>query len=127
MTVTARRYATIRNLFGGGPIVDAIDAAYRRIHGEPEQATATPQWDGDARTLRFQGTVLTQYRRNRAENQMAVLDAFEEDGWPCSIDAPFHESKIRETVRSLNIAIGRTAAIRFFADGTGERIGWEVR
>jgi len=67
----------------------------------------------------------------RATNQICILTAFEEDGWPRHIDDPLHPAKgtdskarLRYAIHSLN-GCQHPWLIRFFADGTGRGIRWE--
>ena len=66
-----------------------------------------------------------------AENQEAVLSAFQEEGWPFCVDdplPPMHDIVLKErlkfTIRRLNAGHKR-AAFDFFGDGTGEAVCWE--
>ena len=65
-------------------------------------------------------------------NQEAVLEAFQEEGWPASIDDPLSplsdydpKRRLRDTIKCLNLnQISRM--IRFRGDGTGQRVLWEL-
>ena len=63
--------------------------------------------------------------------QEAVLDAFEEEGWPDRIDDPLRpdpdqdgKRHLHDTIRRLNR--NRRAAIHFSGDGTGTGVLWEL-
>ncbi len=65
-----------------------------------------------------------------AENQEAVLSAFQEEGWPSRVDDPLPpaegvviKERLKFTIRRLNAAqIERR--MHFFGDGTGEAVCW---
>jgi hypothetical protein len=129
MTEVARRYLMFCELLGGTTIHEGVDRLNAIYNDSPIPTTPNPipEWDSCTRTLRFRGRVVKEYRRARAENQMAVLNGFEELRWPSATDADVPKEKIGETVRSLNNSIGPDAPIRFFRDGTGKRIAWEEK
>lgn len=89
-----------------------------------------PVWDASHRELRYNGRVVKRYRVP-APNQIAVLDAFQEEGWPEFIDDPIppvddHNSKRRlsVTIKTLN---QRQIAplLRFHGNGDGQQVHWE--
>jgi len=89
-------------------------------------AALRPRWNKDTGELRI-GDNLVRELVKRAENCVAVLDAFEEEGWPASIDDPLSEGKnvqrLNNTVRSLN---QNAVGIRFSAGGDGESVMWKI-
>ncbi len=69
----------------------------------------------------------------RAGNQETVLAAFEEEGWPRRIDDPLPprgalvpKYRLHFTIQCLNQG-QLSQLIRFFGDGTGEGVCWELR
>jgi hypothetical protein len=91
------------------------------------QTSSLPVWNRDRRELLLDAEVLKRIDRlNRAVNQVTILDAFQEDGWPSRIDDPLPPStnsrRLADTVRRLN---ERLLRIHFSRDGTGEGIRWE--
>lgn len=91
-----------------------------------------PTWDVDRRELRLGGVVLKRFRR-AADNQMLVLDVFQEEGWPHQIDDPLPrdgdvdpKARLKETVKSLNEQI-KDHAIIFGVSHHGERATWHFR
>lgn len=89
-----------------------------------------PCWDPDRRLLRFNG-VLVKHFKWSAENQEAILSAFEEEGWPSRIDDPLppHEEqdskrRLSDTIKCLNRKQDNSI-IHFRGDGTGEGVVWE--
>ena len=67
----------------------------------------------------------------RSPNQEAVLEVFQEEGWPRRIDDPLPplaeqdpKYRLHFTIRRLNQS-QEHCLIRFFGDGTGEGVCWE--
>ena len=65
-------------------------------------------------------------------NQEAILDAFQEEGWPTFVDDPLSpvpgqsaKRRLRDTIKGLN-ANQAAAVIRFHGDGTGQRVTWNL-
>ncbi len=90
-----------------------------------------PAWDSERRLLRFNGMPVKHFKWT-AQNQEAILTAFEEEGWPPRIDDPLpphdeQDSKRRlsDTIKCLNRKQDNSI-IHFRGDGTGEGIIWEV-
>ncbi len=90
-----------------------------------------PHWDHQTRVLSVGSSVVKRYRM-RAANQEAVLSAFEEEGWPRRIDDPLPprgelepKYRLHFTIQCLNQG-QPTHQIRFFGDGTGEGVCWEL-
>ena len=88
-------------------------------------------WDTASRTL-FLGERVIKHFAVPAASQEAVLEAFQEEGWPTSIDDPLSpvpdqqpKARLRNTIKSLN-RNQLTDVIRFRGDGTGQRVGWEI-
>ncbi len=91
-----------------------------------------PHWNAQRRELRVDGQVIKRFRSS-ASNQEAILNAFEEEGWPPRIDDPLPQvpeqnqgapCRLRETVKSLN-RHHTVDLVRFYSDGTGEGVLWE--
>ncbi len=89
-----------------------------------------PRWDRKLRLLSFNRCVVKQFRLP-AGNQEAVLAAFEEEGWPPSIDDPLPfmpnqrpKERLHATIRCLN-ANHQNRLIRFRGNGTGKAVLWE--
>ena len=54
---------------------------------------ATPQWDDEARELRYRGQLVRVVKRPRqAHNIVTILRAFEAAEWPARVDAPYHRT-----------------------------------
>ena len=89
-----------------------------------------PRWDMLRRELFVDGQVVKRFRVP-APNQIAVLAAFQEEGWPPRVFDPLPpdgdqepKQRLRETIRALN-QHQRPPTLRFFGDGTGQGVLWE--
>lgn len=92
----------------------------------------TPTWDCDRQELRLGHQVVKEFKL-RSPNQVTILTAFEEEGWPQKIDDPLSphgeidaKQRLRDTIKSLN-RNQKCGLIRFRGDGTGQGIRWELR
>ena len=109
------------------------ESLLRRL-GEQRVAISPPRrnpvWVKERYTLLLDGEVIKEVRQpNRAKNQIIILDAFQEEGWPIRIDDPLprppndvDSRQLGEAVRSLKKGLQR---ITFRRDRTGEGICWE--
>jgi hypothetical protein len=79
-----------------------------------EDMKARLRWDRERRQLWY-GEILCRKYGREAPIQFELLDAFQEAGWPQTIDSPFpqNESKLRETIRDLNRRLSHQSPIRF--------------
>jgi hypothetical protein len=97
----------------------------------PAELEVVPQWDRARRVLAVGGRIVKQYRVPSA-NQGTVLDAFQHEGWPRRIDDPLTYRAGRDPKYRLHFTINRLnqsqqqRLIRFFGDGTGEGVCWEL-
>ncbi len=109
--------------------------AILRLHEEsaatPVVAASRPHWDRRTRTLCLGERIVKRYRVP-AENQEAVLSAFEQEAWVQAIDDPLPFAaevcpgvRLRDTLRRLN-ASQANRLLHFFGDGTGKRVLWEM-
>jgi hypothetical protein len=90
-----------------------------------------PHWNCDRRELWFGSKLVKQFRQC-STNQETILAAFEEEGWPSSIDDPLTpqpkqdpKRRLHDTIRSLNQR-QKHRLIRFLGDGTGQGVIWEA-
>jgi hypothetical protein len=109
--------------------VEQLSLAGVAIPGFPH--AVVPNWDSGSRTF-LVGERLIKRFRVPSPNQEAVLDAFQEEGWPASIVDPLPpvgdqqpKSRLRDTIKCLNNNQVATL-IRFRGDGTGQRVLWEL-
>ena len=90
-----------------------------------------PQWDPDTRILRV-GEMIVKHFKVPAGNQELILSAFQEEGWPPTIDDPLPPAAEIDSKRRLHDAINRlnrnqrNQLIRFFGNGYGRAVGWRV-
>lgn len=90
-----------------------------------------PHWDGEGRVLSVGGRIVKRYRVP-SPNQEAVLAAFHEEGWPRRIDDPLPPQAEQDPKYRLHFTIHRLNQnqvqhlVRFFGDGTGEGVCWEL-
>jgi hypothetical protein len=92
-----------------------------------------PRWDAESGELRV-GDEIIRRVIPRAKSVRQVLDAFERQGWPRRVDAPFESSArtaaqarysglwLHDTIKSLNNGI---MLIRFRSDGRGAGVCWD--
>jgi len=81
-------------------------------------------WNRELGELSYHGTVIRKVSKpNQAKNIMAILDTFQEEGWPSRIDDPLTEGpdpeRLGQTLQTLNKGL---SMIRFERDGTGKGI-----
>ena len=89
-------------------------------------AVTKPHYDKDRRRLTLGGKVLREFKQP-AQNQEVVLIRFEEEGWPPRIKDPTpSKASLNQTVRDMNRPL-KGSPLRFFCDGTGEAVRWELR
>lgn len=135
---TAGMWATVREVSRDQAIVQiayALDWVDTRTTNELLAALGIgpgdvrkPRWLKDKGELWFERTIVRKIRSTaRANNVVAILDAFEESNWPSQIDDPItiggDSSTRRRAVESLNTGLKR---IRFSCAGDGESFCWEI-
>ncbi len=93
--------------------------------------TSVPCWNAERQTLSFLGHLVKQFKLP-SPNQVAVLSAFEEEGWPPKIYDPLVRNnevdpkrRLQDTIKALNRS-QRTRLIQFQGDGSGEGVLWEA-
>lgn len=94
-------------------------------------AILKPRYDKDQRTLWWGEQIIKRFYR-AAPIAETILEAFEEEGWPWRIDDPLtplrtndEPSRLRNQIHALNQRLDKKL-IRFYLDGTGEGICWEI-
>ncbi len=99
---------------------------------ETQQETERrPHWDATGRQITFGAVVIKRYRQ-AAENQIAMLEAFEKNCWGSVIDNPLPDEgfvdridQLYETVKSLNRG-HLVHCIVFFTCNCGSSVGWRM-
>jgi hypothetical protein len=116
--------------FTDPPADSEIALPSREIVTRQLRAVIVPSWDRDTRMLFVNGDLVKRFRVP-SPNQEAVLDAFQEEGWPVAIDDPLPYAaeqlpkiRLRDTIKCLNANHARQL-IRFRGNGTGQRVLWE--
>lgn len=109
----------------------ALARAHLRGASSIVGARPVPQWDAARRTLWLGASVVKQFRVP-AVNQEIVLQVFEEEGWPHTIDDPIPvgrasegKARLHDTIRRLNDR-QRVRRLRFAGNGRGDGVSWEV-
>ena len=127
----------------GAAFARQIDADFRASHDLPETSPPAshdghdflprPHWDAELREFSVDGQLVKRFK-SPAPNQVAILSAFEEDGWPRHVDDPLPRTgnpeadpkrRLNDTVKSLN-RHHYVRVIHFSTDGTGEGVRWEL-
>jgi hypothetical protein len=99
----------------------------RLQHVQDDPAARKPRWDANKKTLWYGSTVCVQYKK-QARNQMRILAAFEEEGWPARIDDPLDPGTLRATIADLQEKLKACNAPIFIeCDGTGGGLCWGLR
>jgi hypothetical protein len=136
LALTAVGAATIRSLLAGTTAPPQLDTGEPVAGVESPLCRAVPQplkpfWDAPHRELRYNGRLVKRFRVP-ARNQIAVLDAFQEDGWPEFIDDPIPpehgidpKHRLNVTIKSLN-RNQLAPLIRFHGNGSGLQVYWEA-
>lgn len=85
-----------------------------------------PFWDADQGLLTYGRMTCKWFRSQPARNQRLLLSAFQEDGWPATIDDPLSgHNDAAERLKNAVGALNRTCrVIRFSIRGT--RIHWKL-
>jgi hypothetical protein len=129
----ARRIARGRPVLIGQPLLPD-NPVPRSVPARPERRARHvdgPRWDRDRRELRVDGHIVKKYRVP-APNQEIILAVFEEESWPPRVDDPLppkpgvdSQRRLHDTINSLNRS-QKHRLMRFFADGLGRGVGWEL-
>jgi hypothetical protein len=99
------------------------------MDGDALAPPAPPQWDKHARILRV-GEQVVKHFRVPASNQELILSAFQEEGWPPSIDDPLPPAPEIDAKRRLHDAINRlngnqkVRLLVFKGNGNGRGVYW---
>lgn len=135
---TAGMWAAVRDVPRDQAIVEIAYALDRldtvtadellRALGVERAPASIPRWLKPRGELWFDGRIVRRIRNvGRAKNVVAVLDAFESDGWPARIDDPVtsggDSSQRRRTIESLNKEL---ETIRFACGGDGCSFEWKT-
>lgn len=93
------------------------------------EPVGAPKWDVRSRTLSVANVVVKTFRFS-AQNQVAILNAFEEENWSPTVYDPLTPSdgvepkrRLHDTIKCLNKR-HVNKVIRFSGDGTGQGVCW---
>jgi hypothetical protein len=110
---------------------------FRRARGEElpgaatveEQPAPRPRWDSERRILWYGENICKKYRQ-QADNQIAIIEEFEKQGWPPRINDPLGtgpanvtRQQTSDAVRALN----KNKYIAFQLGGDRKGVLWEPR
>lgn len=96
-----------------------------------DSVSPRPTWCNVNRELRVRDTLVKRFRVP-APNQEAILNAFEEEGWPTHIDDPLSQSTTVPAKSRLHSAINclnrnqKQHLIQFSGNGNGDGIRWQL-
>jgi hypothetical protein len=113
------------------PAVDQPAAGGNSPMSRAAHSPLKPVWDPAHRELRYDGKLVKRFRVP-ALNQIAILDAFQEDGWPEFIDDPIPPAQGQDPKHRLNVTIKAlnrhqiSRLIRFHGNGDGLQVFWEA-
>jgi hypothetical protein len=83
------------------------------------------RWDEVTRTLLLDGIGIKTFRKNPANRQVELIEAFNRQSWNNPLINPFETPVIlRQTCKSLNEGLP-PQTVKFRMDGTGEGVRWE--
>jgi hypothetical protein len=101
------------------------------LRSTPLSEPLKPRWDRNRRELWLGQNLLKVYKRQPAPNQLAILNGFEELGWPPTIDDPIpplkqqtktqRHQRLKDAVRPLQFP-----GLKFRLDGSAKRVRWEA-
>jgi hypothetical protein len=90
-----------------------------------------PVWDTVRGELHFAGRLVRRFR-NTASQQRAVLDAFQQEGWPERLPDPLarpaglcvnRKQRLHDVIKNLNRRHG-ARRLRFYGTDCGRAVGW---
>ncbi len=96
----------------------------------PSAEVKPPAWDDDRGILSLHGLVIKRFDKP-AENQRAILRAFQRQGWPAWIADPLERDPHMDERRRLADAVyhlnrhQENQLVRFRRDGRGKGVVWE--
>jgi len=99
---------------------------YRRWRDEKRASTPMkPSWNEEHQTLFMFGGPYRRFTKLQRNYQVAILRAFEQEGWPPWIRSPLNNpSRLKDTVKSFNKESKNGFRLRANADG--RQVGWTL-
>ena len=100
-----------------------VDDYLREKGGNVDIFPRKPIWNRNDRTL-FYGDYACRVFKKEAKNQFLLLDEFESQGWPDSIQNPFgsDEQQLHQTIKDFNLKLKPGSGIRLRQDNL--RAAW---
>jgi len=98
---------------------------------EDEVPALGPKFDKGRRVLTVHGTFVRQFRRN-AENQIRILESFQDQRWPPWIENPFGRPGPTDPRHRLSDAVAdlnndqELKLIHFWVEKGTQRVSWEL-
>jgi len=93
----------------------------RRAAPRPCEGDHVPRWDREAGRIMFDGKVIRQVVA-RARTIRPILDLFQSQQWPSSVETDYSGDRKDDVIESLN---DKLKVIEFFPSGTKTGIGWK--
>ncbi len=113
-------------------MVPLDERGFQNARGSLLLGASAPQYDRESRVFTW-GVHLVKLFRQPSTNQEAILTTAEELGWPRWFDDPLPRSQLRNPKRAVQDTIKdlnrrqHFRIVHFQGDGTGTRVGWELR
>jgi hypothetical protein len=117
----------------GGSLPAGACFAGREAGSAGLAAATTPVWDSCRGELRFLGRLVKRFR-NAASNQRALLDAFQQRGWPERLTDPLPrplagtvnlKQRLHDTIKNLNRG-HEERSLHFYGAEAGRAVGWKL-
>jgi hypothetical protein len=112
-------------------LVPADAANLAGVRGLLPSGRLVPSYDAEGRVFRWGEHILKHFRQP-SPNQEILLRAAQELGWPAWFDDPLPrghgnaKKRLHDTIKDLNRR-QLPYLVHFMGDGTGMRVGWELR
>jgi hypothetical protein len=111
----------------GLPVAEVL---CRRVNGlDCPNGTGTPHYDATRRVLSLQGVKLLQFDRGPG-NQIAILEALQDAGWPDRIENPLGPHRVWDAKHDVSDAVGelneRQNRIHFWVERGTRAVHWAL-
>lgn len=103
-----------------------VASVFDKALESPTSFRPKPRWDRTARTITIGGIIWKAFSRE-AENQSAILEAFERAGWPESIPNPLRDEELlRQTIKDFNSKAHKKKGPLIFRPN-GLQVAWDLK
>jgi hypothetical protein len=112
-------------------LLPADEAEMAGLRGVFQLGRLVPSYDAERRIFRWGQHVLKHFRQP-SPSQEVILRTAEELGWPAWFDDPLPrghgnaKQRLHDTIKDLNRR-QKPYLVHFLGDGTGTRVGWQLR